>query len=109
MDKIDPQHRSFRLTPNDTLLCAAPLGAQRKAFRAAIVQQAGLFVLSGSLLDLVVVFRRVLVAMIVYWCFVLLVLLRRRKELTGVDLLLVKYGIWPLLATTGLVARWLGT
>jgi hypothetical protein len=103
-----PVHQSFRLTRDPDAPEIPSVGSPREAFVFAMLQQAVLFLLAALLLDGGVVLRRVTIASIGFWCFVLLLLIRRRNSPTRVDIILVKYGIWPLLLITIVAAGLLG-
>ena len=85
-----------------------PFGTMRKALSFAIAQQTIILVLSALLLDGGGVLHRVTVAMVAFWCFVLIVLVRRRTQPMSGDILFIKYGIWLLMPIAGLVANLLG-
>ena len=84
------------------------VGPLRSAFWVAIAQQVPVLCLSALLLDGGVVYRRVTIAMVAYWCFVAVFLVRRRDRPTNVDGLFIKYGIWPLIVVVNLAAQLLG-
>lgn len=102
-EEPDSEHKSFRLTGE-----APSVGSLREAFVVAVVHQIVLLPLAALLLDGGAVLRRVVVASVAFWCFVLALLIRRRDRPTTWDVVFVKYGIWPLLAVTIVVAKIFG-
>ena len=110
MNKIEvtPTHRSFRLTRGSSGIEFPPVGSLREAFWVGVAQQLFFLVFSALLLDTGIVHRRVLVALIGAWCFVLILLIRRRNSPTKGDLLFLKYGIWPLVLIACVLAELIG-
>ena len=104
-----PTHRSFRLTRGSSGGIEFPdVGSLREAFWVGVAQQLFLLVFSALLLDTGIVFRRVVVATIGFWCFVLIFLIRRRNSPTKGDLYFIKYGIWPLILIACVLAELIG-
>jgi hypothetical protein len=105
--KAAVEHRSFRLTrdPNAPPL---NLGSVRECFVVGVAQQMLLLFVSALLLDGGRVYGRVLVASMAYWIFVIVFSFRRAKQPTEFDLLYLKYGIWPTMFLTSIVASMLG-
>ena len=94
-------HRSFRLTRCSTSPDASiTVGSFRDALVFSLVQQLPLLVLSALLLDGGLVFQRVAIASIAYWVMTLLIMIRRGRNMSRSDILLLKWGFLPLLLTT---------
>ena len=98
------EHRSFRLTPGsespDTIITS---GSLRDAIIFPVVQQLSLLLLSAMLLDGGLVFRRVSIASVAFWMLALIIMIRRGQDVTGSDVLLVKWGYIPILLATSIV------
>jgi hypothetical protein len=65
-----------------------------------MAQQTPLFVLAALLLDGGYALRVCTIAAAVSWAATLLIMLRRPKHPTNVDLAVVAYGFWPAMAMT---------
>jgi hypothetical protein len=80
----------------------------RQAFVWGVfVQVASLAFSLIMILDMGELFRRVVMASIVYWCFVIMFALRGARP-TNVDLFMIKYGVWPFSVLVVLIASLLG-
>jgi hypothetical protein len=88
------EHRSFRLTitPKDN---PASGGEYQSALAVAAAQQAIILLLAALILDGGVVLRFCTIAAIASWICTLMIMLRRPKQPTILDLGIVKYGFWP--------------
>lgn len=84
------RHRSFRLTPDESADASTAAPSLRSAISLAVVQQAILLMLSGLILDGGMIMRLVLVPTIAFWCFVLLLLIRRASKATAGDIVFIK-------------------
>ena len=99
--------RSFRLTREATVN-PTMLAEIRQAFVCGVfIQVASLAFSLTMILDMGELFRRVVIASIAYWCFVILFALRGARP-TEIDLYVIKYGVWPLAALTVLIAMLMG-
>ena len=103
-DAARPKHRSFRLTPETSPGTAlVVVGTMRDALIFAVIQQVPLLVLGALILDGGQIFRLIAIATTAFWVMALLILFRRFGRATNSDILLVKWGIWPLLLITCLL------
>ncbi len=91
------KHKSFRLTGTLEAERLPRPSSLRTAFHWSIVQQGILVLLAALILDGGIIFQRVLVATIAFWCFVLVLLIRRRTQPTSGDILFIEFGCWPLI------------
>jgi hypothetical protein len=92
------KHRSFRLTitPQDRLIA----GGHPEALAVAAGQQAIVLLLAGLFrmaLGNDALLGFCLIAAIASWICTLIVLRRRPKQPTAVDLAIIEYGFWPAL------------
>lgn len=98
------KHRSFRLTAWRDECCGQPSpdspARHSHAIVVAITQQTPLFVLAALLLDGGYALRFCAIAAVVSWVATLLIMLRRPRHPTNVDLAIVTYGFWPAMALT---------
>jgi hypothetical protein len=95
------KHRSFRLAPGPTSLDASvTVGKFRAAIVFTLMQQLPLLLLSAMLLDGGLVFKRVAIASVAFWILTLMVMIRRGRNITDSDILVVKWGYLPLLFAT---------
>ena len=102
------KHKSFRLTGTLEAERLPGPSSLRTAFHWSIVQQGILVLLAALVLDGGIIFQRVLVAMIAFWCFVLVLLIRRRTQPTSGDILFIKFGFWPLIVIAVVITTVLG-
>jgi hypothetical protein len=94
------KHRSFRLTAaesNDSANEPSRVIARRylHAITLAVAQQAVVLILAALILDGGHLLRVSVIAAIASWICTALVILRRPKQPTKLDLAIVKYGFWP--------------
>ena len=96
-------HRSFRLTESRGDSSAGVMSGDgerhSKAIAFAIGQQAIVLVLSALALDGGFLLRVCVIAAVVSWFATALIMLRRPRQPTDVDLVIVKYGFWPAMLT----------
>ena len=94
-------HRSFRLTSRSASADARfSVGPFRDAIVFTLVQQIPLLILSALILDGGLVFKRVVIASIAFCILTLLITVRRGPNISGSDILLVKWGYLPVLLVT---------
>ncbi|MHB1037969.1 MAG: hypothetical protein ACYC35_26370 [Pirellulales bacterium] len=94
------QHRSFRLTVTSTGDPAEQpsLTARQKyadAIVTALVQHAIVLIFSALILDGGVLLRFCTIAVVASWICTLVILVRRPRQPTDCDIVLVKFGFWP--------------
>ena len=95
------KHQSFRLTAGSTSPDASvTVGTFRDAIVFTMFQQLPLLMLSAMLLDGGLVFKRVAIASVAYWILVVIIMIRRGRNIPDADKLLVKWGYLPLLLIT---------
>lgn len=93
------KHRSFQLTTTsdefpDTL---------RSSIGFSLVPQVVLFFVCAFLLDGGLFLNRVIISCVGYWVLVVIFMIRRRKNLTLIDLALIKWSYLGLFAIVNLV------
>ena len=95
------KHRNFRLTfGSPTTNRERTFGSFRDAIRFSVIQQLPLLILSALLLDGGLVFKRVAIASIAFWILILIIMIRRGRNIPSPDIYLVKWGYLPMLLTT---------
>ena len=100
-ETASPEHRSFRLTPStESADDSVVLGTSRDAISFTLIQQLPLLLLSASLLDGGLVFKRVAIASVVFWIITLIILMRRGRNMPDSDILVIKWGYLPILLFT---------
>ena len=105
------EHRSFRLTTtskdgSSQQPFAVTGRGYSRAVTAAVAQQAVVLLFASLILDGGQIFRYCAVAAMASWVCTLVILLRRPKHPTNVDLAIVRFGFWlaiPLLPVIGFV------
>ena len=70
------------------------------AIRFSVIQQLPLLMLSFMLLDGGLVFKRVAIASIAFSILILIIMIRRGRNIPNADINLVKWGYLPMLLTT---------
>jgi hypothetical protein len=95
------KHRSFRLTPSSSFLrVSEESGSPRSAIVFSIIQQLPLLVLSSLILDGGQLFKHVAIASVAVWILIVIALVRRGRQPSGLDWLAVKWGFVPFLLIT---------
>ena len=111
--KSQNKHRSFRLTSSES---DPELGFVVGTFRSAIVFslicQVPVLLLGAMILDGGLIFRKALIASLAYWAMVLMIWIRNKfnaaKNISDADILLTKWGYWPMLIAVCLLGKALG-
>ena len=92
------KHRSFRLTTHESdSEPSLVVGTFRNAITFSLITQIPLLLLGASILDGGLIFRRFLIASLAYWTIVLIIRMRSRTNISDTDILLAKWGYWPIL------------
>ena len=102
------EHRSFRLTtaPNDE--CTNQPGKvsgwrYSESIKVAVAQQAVVLIFASLILDGGQILRFCAIAAIASWICTLVIILRRPKQPTKLDLGIVKFGFWPAMPLVALI------
>lgn len=102
------KHRSFRLTPSRDECSDRPSTENAEAHSQAIVfaavQQAIVLLLAALILDGGYILRICTIAAIASWVATLVIIVRRSKHPSAVDLAIVRYGFWMTMLVVLVVA-----
>ncbi len=74
-----------------------------RAVRANAIQQGVVLVMAALMLDGGEMFRHCFIAAVGSWVMTGLILMRRRRAPTGLDLILLRYGFWFVLIVLGII------
>ena len=97
-------HRSFRLTGDLEVERPTRAGSLRDAFYFSVVQQGIFLLFTALLLDGGVLFRVCGVGSIAYWVGAVIVVVRRPRNPTAKDVILLKYG-FPLAVAVVMIVQ----
>ena len=98
------KQRSFKLTKAFlTPDASVPIGTFRDAIKFTLIQQLPLLLLTSIIMDGGMIFKRVMIASIAFWFFVVIIKIRRGPKIPDIDILIIKWGYIPIVLVTNII------